>query len=300
MLILRSPAAMTAWSRSVQREGGTIGFVPTMGALHEGHRALIRRARLTCDAVVVSIFVNPAQFGPREDYARYPRPFRRDARLCREEGIDVLFAPSASAMYPAGFQTVVAVPEISKRWEGEQRPQHFSGVATVVTKLFGIVRPDQSIFGQKDYQQVCVIRRLVADLNLGTSIVVHPTVREPDGLALSSRNAYLTERQRRLAPLLYRALQTGAATVKRGVSSGALVRQGMVRVIRKEPLIAIDYLAVCDPDTLEPLHRITRNALLLGAVRIAAETPKKTERTVRTVRLIDNLLVTRRAGRSGA
>ena len=297
MRILRSPAAMTAWSRSLHREGATIGFVPTMGALHEGHRALIRRARLTCDAVVVSIFVNPTQFGPREDYAHYPRPFGRDARLCRNEGIDVLFAPSVAAMYPAGFQTVVAVPEISKRWEGERRPQHFSGVATVVAKLFGIVHPDVSIFGQKDYQQVCVIQRLAADLNLGTAIVVHPTVREADGLALSSRNAYLTERQRRAAPLLYRALQAGATAVKRGVTSGALVRHAMVGVIRKEPLIAVDYLAVCDPETLEPLHRIERKAVLLGAIKVGEVKPAS---TVRTVRLIDNLLVTRRAARSGA
>lgn len=294
MQVLRSPAAMTAWSRSVQREGVTIGFVPTMGALHEGHRALIRRARLTCDAVVVSIFVNPAQFGPREDYARYPRPFRRDSRLCREEGIDVLFAPGVAAMYPAGFQTVVAVPEISKRWEGEQRPMHFSGVATVVVKLFGIVRPDVSIFGQKDYQQVCVIRRLVSDLNLSTAIVVHPTVREADGLALSSRNAYLSEGQRRVAPLLYRALQAGAAAVQQGISSGARVKRAMVRLIERQPQIAIDYLAVCDPETLEPLHRIERKAVLLGAVRVGEA------KAVSAVRLIDNLLVTRRAARSGA
>ena len=293
MRVLRSPAAMSAWSRSVQREGASIGFVPTMGALHEGHRALIRRARLTCDAVVVSIFVNPAQFGPREDYARYPRPFRQDSLMCREEGIDVLFAPSAEAMYPTGFQTLVSVPEISKRWEGEQRPHHFSGVATVVSKLFGIVRPDVSIFGQKDYQQVCVIKRLVADLNLGTSIAVHPTVRETDGLALSSRNTYLTERQRILAPLLYRSLQAGAESIRRGVSSAARVQQTMVRLIGREPLIAIDYLALCDPETLESLHRIERKAVLLGAVRIGEAT---TARTVRTVRLIDNLLVTRAKG----
>lgn len=292
MRVLRSPAAMTAWSRAIQREGARVGFVPTMGALHEGHLALIRRARLTCDAVVVSIFVNPTQFGQREDYARYPRPFRRDSRLCREAGIDVLFAPSVATMYPAGFQTVVAVPEVAKRWEGAQRPQHFSGVATVVAKLFGIVRPDVSIFGQKDYQQICVIQRLVADLDLGTAIVIHPTVREADGLALSSRNAYLTERQRRTAPLLYRALQAGAASIRRGVSSGALVRQTMVRVIRKEPLIAIDYLAVCDPATLEPLHRIDRKTVLLGAVRIGEA---HTAGTIRTVRLIDNLLVARNA-----
>jgi pantoate--beta-alanine ligase len=278
---------MTAWSRSVQGEGASIGFVPTMGALHEGHRALIRRARLTCDAVAVSIFVNPAQFGPREDYARYPRPFRQDSLMCREEGVDVLFAPSPEAIYPDGFQTCVTVPEISKRWEGEQRPQHFSGVATIVCKLFGIVRPDASIFGQKDYQQVCVIRRVTADLNLGTAILVHPTLREADGLALSSRNAYLSEQQRRLAPLLYRALQAGAASIKQGVSSGARVQRAMARLIEREPLIAIDYLAVCDPETLEPLHRIERKTVLLGAVRIGEAN------TARTVRLIDNLLVTR-------
>jgi pantoate--beta-alanine ligase len=200
-------------------------------------------------------------------------------------------------MYPAGFQTVVAVPEVSKRWEGEQRPHHFSGVATVVARLLGIVRPDVSIFGQKDHQQVCVVRRLVADLNLGTAIVVHPTVRETDGLALSSRNAYLSEQQRRAAPLLYRALQAGAAAITRGISSGARVQQAMTRVVENEPQIAIDYLAACDPETLEPLHQIGRKAVLLGAIRVGRAT---LARTARTVRLIDNLLVTRRHRGSSA
>ncbi len=272
---------MAAWSWAHHREGVTIGLVPTMGALHAGHRALIRAARLSCDAVVVSLFVNPAQFGPKEDFARYPRQPEADAILCRKEGVDVLFAPPVSQIYPDGFQTAVAVPSLARRWEGARRPGHFAGVATVVTKLLTLVRPAAAFFGQKDFQQAALIRRLVEDLNLGARVIVYPTVREADGLALSSRNVYLTPAQRRAAPVLFQALKAGRAAIRTGDRSGARIQRVMRKVVAAEPMARLDYLAVCDPDTLEPLTRVRDRAVLLGAIRIG------------TIRLLDNLLVMR-------
>lgn len=279
MRTIRSLAAMTAWTDALQREGVSVGLVPTMGALHEGHQALIRKARLSCDAVVVSLFLNPRQFGPDEDLTRYPRQPKADAALCRAEGVDVLFAPSRASIYPAGFQTSVAVQELTKRWEGAHRPEHFEGVTTVVTKLLALVRPAVIFFGQKDFQQSVVVRRLIEDLNFGSRVVVCPTVRESDGLALSSRNRQLTPTQRRAAPVLHEALQAGRTAVLRGVRFGSLIHRAMQQRIAEEPLIKTDYLAVCDPDTLEPLARVTKTAVLLGAIRLGR------------VRLIDNLLV---------
>ena len=280
MKIIRSPQAMTAWSENLRRQGVTIGFVPTMGALHDGHRELIRAARLRCDALVVSIFVNPTQFGPQEDLAKYPRPISQDRALCRKEGVDVCFEPTAEVMYPNGFQTMVTLPTIARRWEGEIRPHHFPGVATIVTKLFGIVRPQVALFGQKDFQQSALVRQLVKDLNLGIEVVVHPTVREADGLAMSSRNVYLLQEERTRAITLYKSLQAGAEVIRRGVTDGKAVQSAMAHVLKKEPAITIDYLALCDPSTLEPLCDVMSRVVLLGAVRIGS------------VRLIDNLLVT--------
>ena len=279
MKIIRSLTAMVAWSERLVREGVRIGLVPTMGALHEGHRALIRAARLRCDALVVSIFVNPTQFGPQEDLAKYPRPISQDRALCRKEGVDICFEPTVEAMYPSGFQTMVTLPAIARRWEGEVRPHHFSGVATVVTKLFGIVHPQISLFGQKDFQQSTLVRQLVKDLNLGVEIIVCPTVREADGLAMSSRNVYLSPDERKRAVTLYKSLQAGAEAIQRGVTNGATIQEAMVQVIKGEPAMTIDYLAVCDPHRLEPLSAVTSRVVLLGAVRIGS------------VRLIDNLLV---------
>ena len=279
MKIMHSPRAVTAWSARLRREGITIGLVPTMGALHEGHRALIRAARLRCDALVVSLFVNPTQFGPREDLATYPRTIGRDRALCRKEGVDVCFEPSALSMYPSGFQTVVAVPALARRWEGDLRPHHFSGVATVVTKLFGIVRPQIALFGQKDFQQAAVVRQLVDDLNLDVKIVVHPTIREADGLAMSSRNVYLSEKDRTIAAILYRSLHAGAAAIREGERDARTVERVMTTVVRREPTVTVDYLAACDARTLEPLTAIARRTILLGAIRLGS------------VRLIDNLLV---------
>lgn len=286
MTIIRSLTAMTAWSERLRREGVTIGFVPTMGALHVGHRALIRAARLRCDALVVSIFVNPTQFGPTEDLARYPRTLESDRVMCREEGVDVCFEPSATAMYPEGFQTAVTVPAVSQRWEGETRPHHFSGVATVVTKLFGIVRPHLALFGQKDFQQAALVRRLVEDLNLGVEIIVRPTVRELDGLAMSSRNVYLSSEERIIASTLYKSLRAGAEAIRKGTIDASAVQAMMTTVIGQEPALTIDYLAVCDPRTLEPLSTVSSKAVLLGAVRLGF------------VRLIDNLIVTALPNRS--
>ncbi len=278
---------MTTWSDQLRREGVTIGFVPTMGALHNGHRALIRAARLQCDALVVSIFVNPTQFAPTEDLATYPKPIAKDRALCRAEGVDVCFEPNAKAMYPDGFQTQVTVPGIAKRWEGESRPHHFGGVATVVTKLFGMVRPHLALFGQKDFQQAALVRQLAKDLNLGVAIQIRSTVRELDGLAMSSRNVYLSAENRLLAPIFYRALQAGRRAIERGARDAGSVQQIMREVLAKEPAIHIDYLAVCDPSTLEPLTSIERHAVLLGAIRIGS------------VRLIDNVIVklTKQKGR---
>jgi pantoate--beta-alanine ligase len=293
MRTIRSVERMSAWSRSLHREGVRIGLVPTMGALHDGHRALIRAARLSCDAVVVSVFVNPLQFGPREDFMRYPRQLRGDAALCRAEGADVLFAPAIQTMYPSDFQTRIVVEHLSKRWEGEARPGHFDGVATVVTKLLNIVQPDLAFFGQKDFQQAVLVRKLVEDLHLPVRIVVHPTVREPDGLALSSRNRYLTAPQRRAATVLHRALRVGEEMIDHGVRTAEEIRRAMLRSISTEPAVEVNYVAVCDPRTLEPLHRIETYAVLLGAI------------TIGRTRLLDNVLVrarsrsrTRRSGES--
>lgn len=279
MKIIRSPAAMTAWSERLRREGVTVGFVPTMGALHEGHRALIREARLQCDALVVSIFVNPTQFGPHEDLAKYPRPISQDRAICRKEDVDVCFEPTAGAMYPAGFQTTVTVPAVARRWEGEVRPHHFAGVATVVTKLFGMVRPHRALFGQKDFQQSVLVQRLVKDLNLGVEIVVCPTVREQDGLAMSSRNIYLSADERHRAVALYRSLRAGAAVIRTGGRNAKTVQSAMAQVVAQESTITTDYLAVCDPRTLEPVSAVMSRVVLVGAIRLGS------------VRLIDNLLV---------
>jgi pantoate--beta-alanine ligase len=288
MKIIRTPHSMTVWSERLRREGVTIGFVPTMGALHDGHRSLIRAARLQCDALVVSIFVNPTQFSPTEDLSSYPRPITRDRALCRKEGVDVCFEPTAQAMYPGGFQTTVAVPALARRWEGAARPHHFAGVATVLTKLFGIVRPHLALFGQKDYQQAALVRRLVQDLSLGVAIRVRPTVRERDGLALSSRNVYLNADERLVAPLLSQALHVGRQMIVGGMRDVAAIERIMRQTIEREPTLHIEYLAVCDPDRLEPLPVVAPRTVILGAVRIGS------------IRLIDNLLVKIPGGKSGA
>jgi len=274
--------AMRTWSRGLQRKGVTIGLVPTMGALHEGHRSLIRAARLACDAVAVSIFVNPLQFGPLEDFDRYPRSLAQDLRLCGSAGVDAVFIPRAQVMYPADFETAVSVQRLTRRYEGLSRPGHFGGVTTVVTKLLNIIRPDKAFFGQKDYQQAVVVERLAKDLDLDTEIVVRPTVREPDGLALSSRNRHLSPEERKAATVLYRALSEGRELIRAGERSVRKVEAAMTRLIRAEPLVRMDYLAVVDPITLDEVRSVRGRVVLLLAVW-TGET-----------RLIDNLIVAAR------
>jgi len=274
--------AMRSWSRGLQREGVTIGLVPSMGALHEGHRSLIRAARLACDASAVSIFVNPLQFGPLEDFDRYPRSLAQDLSLCQSAGVDAVFIPRAQEMYPPDFETAVSVQRLTRRYEGLSRPGHFGGVTTVVMKLLNIVRPDKAFFGQKDYQQTVVVEQLVKDLNLDTEIVVRPTVRETDGLALSSRNRHLSPEERKAATVLYRALSDGRELIRAGERSVKKVEAAMTRLIWAEPLARLDYLAVADPITLDEVRSVRGRVVLLLAVWIGKS------------RLIDNLIVTAR------
>lgn len=269
-------------SRSIRqkRQGLSIGFVPTMGALHEGHLSLVRRAREENEIVVASIFVNPLQFGPKEDLAKYPRTFAQDVSLLKKAKVDVLFFPKASEMYPNNFTTTVDVPALTKTLCGPFRPGHFSGVATVVAKLFEIVRPTRAYFGAKDYQQVQVIRRMVEDLQMPIKIVTCPTVREADGMAASSRNRYLSRKERDEAVRLYQTLYLGQEIVQEGSmkqTSKLLSRlQGVLRTI---PKVKIDYVSLVHPETLEPLEKVQRPALLAAAIRIGK------------TRLIDNVLI---------
>jgi len=256
-----------------------LGLVPTMGFLHEGHLALVRRARAECAAVGVSIFVNPAQFGPQEDLARYPRDLDRDLRMLEKAGTDVVWAPEAGEVYPPGYQTYVTVEEVSLPLEGAARPGHFRGVATVVAKLFNAFTPDRAYFGRKDAQQVAVIRRMACDLNFPLEIVVCPTVRERDGLAMSSRNTYLNPQERRAAAVLYRALSAAKAAYQRGERAAEKLRTAMDGSLAAEPLARMEYVSAADPDTLRELDRIDGNALLSMAVRIGK------------TRLIDNFVL---------
>jgi len=278
--VLETVAAVRARVRAERRAGKSIGLVPTMGYLHEGHLSLIRRARAECDFVVVSIFVNPLQFGPQEDYNTYPRDLNRDTRLAAEAGADVIFHPTPEEMYPAGFQTHVEVEKLSQGLCGAFRPGHFRGVATVVTKLFNIVGPDRAYFGEKDAQQLAIIRRMVRDLNLDVEIVPMPIVRESDGLALSSRNTYLSPAERRAATVLYRALVYGRDLIAAGERDGLRVRDAVRRTLESEPLVSrIDYVAVVDPDTLEEKTTLSGSVMLAVAAYIGK------------VRLIDNIKV---------
>ena len=254
-----------------RRRGRSIAFVPTMGALHEGHARLIEAAASPDRLVVVSIFVNPTQFGPGEDFTRYPRTFDADLAVCGRSGADVVFAPEVATLYPPGPpSTFVEVPGLSDVLEGASRPGHFRGVATVVLKLFGIVGPDVALFGQKDYQQQLILRRMVADLDVPVRIETVPTVREPDGLAMSSRNRYLGPEDRRAAVVLSRALRQAAEAVASGERSADRVRQEIARTIRSEPRATLDYAEIADAATLEPLARLdaARPAVALVAARV--------------------------------
>lgn len=265
--------------KNARKAGGKVGFVPTMGALHTGHISLIETAKKKCDFVVVSIFVNPTQFGPGEDFNRYPRPIKADLNICKKAGVDVVFVPSVRQMYPAENFTWVAVEKLTEPLCGRFRPGHFRGVTTVCAKLFNIVAPDVAYFGQKDAQQAIVIKRMVADLNMPLKIVVCPTIREPNGLALSSRNQYLTERQKKDAANIYKSLRTCRNLIDAGTTNTRQIIAEMQKILQRIPSAEIEYISIVDADTLESIDKIAGQVLAAVAVRIG------------TTRLIDNILI---------
>jgi pantoate--beta-alanine ligase len=258
---------------------GSVGFVPTMGYLHDGHLALVKQARAENSVVVASIFVNPIQFGPNEDFKTYPRDMERDLAMLRKARTDIVFMPTAEEMYPEGFNSWVEVEKITNRLEGSCRPEHFKGVATVVAKLFNIVEPTRAYFGQKDAQQALVIKKMVADLNMNLEVIVAPTIRESDGLAMSSRNAYLNPQERQAATVLFKALTLAQELRTKGERNAETIRQEMTSLISREPLAKIEYVSIADAETLEELTEIDKPALASLAVRIGK------------TRLIDNVLV---------
>jgi len=260
-------------------QGQRIGFVPTMGALHGGHASLMACARAETDYRIVSIFVNPMQFGPQEDYVHYPRSPQEDLELCASQAVQLIFAPDSTTIYPPGFRTSVEVEGLQDSWEGTSRPGHFRGVATVVIKLLNIIQPDVVYFGQKDAQQLILLRRVVRDLDLPVMVRMCPTIREPDGLAMSSRNRYLTPDQRRQATVLYEALELGRQLIERGERDPAFIEKEMDRLIASRPMARADYVAVVKWEELEPLKQITGDVLLALAVRFGS------------ARLIDNVIV---------
>ena len=276
MEIVEHTSEMWDWSDRQRCAGRRLVFVPTMGFLHEGHLSLIRDGRSRGDLTIVSIFVNPKQFAPTEDFAAYPRDFHRDKELLEREGVNVLFFPTIHEMYPQGYQTHVEVEKLGSVLCGELRPGHFRGVATVVTKLFNIVKPHVAVFGEKDYQQLQLIRQMVRDLSMEVEIVGHPIVREIDGLAMSSRNAYLDPGQRRAAVCLWRSLSKAQTMVDHGQTAAQAIMRAVIDELGNEPLARVEYVKLCDPDNLEEIERIRSRALLALAVKIG------------NTRLIDN------------
>jgi pantoate--beta-alanine ligase len=280
MQIVRDRKSMILIAREVQRANRSIGFVPTMGALHEGHLSLMREARAQCDTLVVSIFVNPTQFGPAEDFTKYPRDLDRDAALLAGESVDYLFAPTAGDIYPPEFSTHVTVEGLSEQLEGASRQGHFRGVATVVAILLNIVRPDVAFFGQKDAQQAAVLKRMVRDLAFDTKVVVLPIVREESGLALSSRNAFLTDEQRRAATVLHRGLSQASRAYTDGECSAARLVEIVSSTIASEPLARVDYISLNDAEDFQPLVQVEEKPALLSVAVYIGKT-----------RLIDNMVL---------
>ncbi|HKV92492.1 MAG TPA: pantoate--beta-alanine ligase [Candidatus Angelobacter sp.] len=278
-ITLTSAAEVTAISKEAHRAGKRVGFVPTMGALHEGHLALVRTARAQADVVIVSVFVNPTQFGPNEDFSKYPRNPDRDTALLAAEKTDYVFLPSTEEMYPAGADSWVTVEGLSQKLDGRSRPGHFRGVTTVVAKLFNIVQPDLAFFGQKDAAQVVVIGKLVRDLHFDVHIVVCPIVREPDGLAMSSRNAYLSPEQRKQALVLHRSLMRVQHLIDRGETSTARLLVAGTQVMAEEPAVKLDYFEIVDRATLDPVSDVSAGALVAVAAYVGS------------TRLIDNIFV---------
>ncbi len=279
MHTISSSAEITAISKEARRAGKRVGFVPTMGALHQGHMSLVRAARAQSDLVIVSIFVNPTQFGPKEDFAKYPRTLEQDRALLASDKVDYVFAPSVEEIYPKDSSTWVAVESISERLDGRSRPGHFRGVSTVVSKLFNIVQPDLAFFGQKDAAQVAIIHKMVRDLDFDVRIVVCPTVREADGLAMSSRNAYLNPQQRKQAAVLYRSLMRVQMLVDRGETNSSELLAAGKSVIAEESAVRLDYFEIVGRDTLEPLADVREGALIAVAAHVGE------------TRLIDNIVL---------
>jgi pantoate--beta-alanine ligase len=279
MQVLSTIREMRAATRKVRQSGQSLGFVPTMGALHAGHISLVRAARAQCDVIAASIFVNPTQFGPNEDFAKYPRTFDQDRALLEAEGVALIFAPTPDEMYPSGASTIVEVEGIGDRLDGASRPGHFRGVATVVAKLFHIVAPDKAFFGQKDAAQVAVLRRMVRDLNFDLELIVCPTVRESDVLALSSRNRYLSAQERAQALVLSQALNAISAAYRAGEKNVARLLDEGRAVMAQEPEVRLDYFAIVDPDTLLPLNDAAPGALVAVAAHVGS------------TRLIDNTIL---------
>jgi pantoate--beta-alanine ligase len=277
--IIRTISWMKEIARQARAESRIVGLLPTMGALHEGHASLVARAKRECAPVIASIFVNPKQFGPNEDFAKYPRAFESDSEKLKQAGVDALFAPEAAEIYPKDFSTYVHVEGLSERLEGKSRPGHFRGVATVVMKLLQIVQPNFAYFGRKDAQQARIIARMARDLNLDSEIVVCPIVREPDGLALSSRNVYLNPEERKAATVLHRALNAAKHELETGVRDALHLQSSLRRKLDAERLAAVDYAEIVDAETFEPVVRVSRACYVLLAVFIGK------------TRLIDNMLV---------
>ncbi|HJX90200.1 MAG TPA: pantoate--beta-alanine ligase [Pyrinomonadaceae bacterium] len=282
MEIINRRQRMSSVARKIRREDRTIGLVPTMGALHEGHLSLVREARRMCDVVVVSIFVNPAQFGPGEDYEKYPRDLTNDTKLLTDYNVDYIFAPTADEMYPKGFATYVTVEGLSEQLEGSSRPGHFRGVATVVTILLNTVRPDFAFFGQKDAQQSLIIRRLVKDLAFDTEMVILPTVREDSGLAISSRNLYLTPDDQTSASVIHKALARAKTAYKDGERSAARLEILVRSTIELEPRARVDYVTVVDAETLGHIDKLDERPIMIGVAVFIGKT-----------RLIDNTILNR-------
>lgn len=274
-----TPTELRQAVHDARRQGLLIGCVPTMGALHAGHVSLLERARAECGFVTVTLFVNPTQFGPNEDFSRYPRPFELDCEKCRAAGVDLLFHPAADVMYPPGSSTFVEVRGLSDVWEGAVRPGHFRGVATVVTKLLNLAQPDKAYFGQKDFQQQALLRRMCRDLDMPTEVITCPTIRDPDGLALSSRNVYLSPEQRTSGLALYRALCLARGRVRAGETKLAAVRQEMRHELERSSGVAVDYATIADADSLVELAEPCPRMVALVAARVG------------TTRLIDNMLL---------
>ncbi len=277
--IINTVKKMQAHSSLISRENKSIALIPTMGFLHKGHLSLMREAAKLAKHLIVSIFVNPAQFAPDEDLEIYPRDFNRDIELCQKQGVDIIFAPDVSELYPENFQTYISLEKLPHHLCGVSRPEHFRGVATVVTKLFNIVKPDVAVFGQKDFQQLAVIKQMVSDLHLNIKIIGAPIIREPDGLAMSSRNVFLTPEQRLSALSIFKSLNNAKKLIKTGIIDSSIIIKKTADIIKSYAETNIDYITICDPETLEDILTINRPVLMAIAVKIGK------------TRLIDNMIL---------